>query len=246
MLFIIRNRLCESFFFTFRVFINRLVYAAFFAIVPYRPCFLFCYALFAYRSVIFERKFHSPLEGYKFNSSIFVFITFLPYSIDCLSILIDRKHFRGSAFECLRFHALKFLPFTLFKDFMVPVPGYCYYFNLGVSFVLVVCSMYSHCLIFNIVKYFKFWGFNVILEISSWNVLEQLVVYGLIRNLFIGFNTRDLFSFRVLSFYSNVYLYGYIYESGILSLNSLIKVRNLGFKVCLIGGGFANKCFFVL
>ncbi|QSW37733.1 hypothetical protein JS520_00195 [Candidatus Vidania fulgoroideae] len=245
MVLIIRNKLQQAFFFTFRVFLNRLLYAAFFTITSYRPSFVFCFTLFTYKSIIFERKIHSPLEGYKFNYSLPAFVTYVSSEVDCLSILIDKQHFDGSSFEFLRCSTFKFIPFMLFKDFYIPVPGYYCNYGLGASFMLVVCDMYSWCFIVNIVKYFRFWGFNIILEISSFRMLQQLVAYKVFRNLFIGFNTRNLFSFRVVNFYSSVCIGGYIYESGLLTLNSLIKVRNLGFRVCLIGGGFANKGFFV-
>ncbi|MGX7582625.1 hypothetical protein ACWNX2_00195 [Candidatus Vidania fulgoroideorum] len=244
MLLIIRSKLQTAFVITFKVFINRLIYSAFFTIVSYRRSFVFCQRLFVYKTIIFERKVHSPLEGYKFNYSISTFVTFLPYNVDCLSILIDKQSFGGSTFEFLRCGTWGFFPFTLFKDFCVLVPGYCHYLGLGANFILVVSDMYSYWAVFNIVKYFKFWGFNIVLEISNFETLKRLVTYKALRNVFLGFNTRDLFNFRIVKACVTVQYSRYIYESGILNLNSLFKVRNLGFRTCLIGGGFANGNFF--
>ncbi|AGI27212.1 Indole-3-glycerol phosphate synthase [Candidatus Portiera aleyrodidarum] len=191
-------------------------------------------------SVIAEIKRCSPSKGIINNTNNIEKIAYNYYlnGAVCISILTETNFFKGSKKYILTVKKLFDLP-ILFKDFIIDEYQIFEARLLGADCILLIVSILNYDLLKTLYNIALSIGLDVLVEIH--NILELEIALFSLNATFIGINNRNLYTFNtsinitisLLKYIpSNVVL---VTESGILNVNDLKKLNNLGVNVFLIG-----------
>ncbi|WP_185877540.1 indole-3-glycerol phosphate synthase TrpC [Blattabacterium cuenoti] len=201
--------------------------------------------------IIAEFKSKSPSNGIINNCSFLEDVVkgYELSKVSGISILTDFDFFSGHINNIKKIRNLINIP-ILRKDFIIDEYQIIESKSIGSDVILLIAYFLSKNDIQNLSNIAKSIGLEVILEIHKENEIEKIT-----ENIdFVGVNNRDLKSFKVIknncvelfSKIPNKYIK--IAESGINSIEYVIKLKKIGFKGFLIGEYFmksknpAKKC----
>ncbi|MGX7585875.1 hypothetical protein ACWNYH_00210 [Candidatus Vidania fulgoroideorum] len=240
---IISSKLKENLFEKRKYYRRRILYSCFFNIK--NPKFLIknFNSILKYKTVLKEKKIHSPIKGFIKENLFIKKNKNQKLNVLVKSTLTDSVHFGLSQFRLTKEKIKRSNIKILRKDFIFDKFQLIKSLIMGSDLVLLINNLTSKKRTSNLVKFSKFLGLLVLLEskcIDSKSTSKP-------KNVLLGINSRNLSDFklekvRVLEKINNKNV---VYESGILNLNKLIKVRNIGFKGCLIGEGLQNRYFYI-
>jgi indole-3-glycerol phosphate synthase len=193
--------------------------------------------------IIAEFKRQSPSKGVINGTADVLEVTsaYTKHGASCLSVLTDEKFFGGSAADLIKARAND-IP-ILRKDFMVDEYQITEARAMGADVILLIAACLSPQRVKELAKFAKQLGLEVLLEIHAEEELQHICD----ETEIVGVNNRDLKTFTV-DIQRSVELAKKIpgdkikiAESGIHDIETILTLRNAGFKGFLIGENFMKQ-----
>jgi indole-3-glycerol phosphate synthase len=191
--------------------------------------------------IIAEIKRHSPSKGYlnKYVNVERTSIGYMQAGASALSVLTDSEFFKGSSEDLKTARKFNFCP-ILRKDFIIDEYQIVESKSIGADAILLIAAVLTEHQIEKFAKLAQYFGMEVLLEIHDEKELEKISDSVNV----IGVNNRNLktlkinvkTSFELAELIPSKYLK--ISESGIEDVDTIQKLREVGYKGFLIGSHF--------
>jgi len=191
--------------------------------------------------IIAEFKRHSPSKGdiNPYAKVEEVSIGYMQAGASALSVLTDKKFFKGSNTDLTEARKFNFCP-ILRKDFVVDEYQIIEAKSIGADAILLIAECLEKAAIAHFAKLAKSLGLEVLMEVHS---KDQLTKISPDLDL-IGVNNRNLATFEV-STQTSVDLFDHIpadfvriSESGISNPQTILDLKAVGYQGFLIGERF--------
>jgi indole-3-glycerol phosphate synthase len=194
--------------------------------------------------IIAEIKKHSPSKGYlnKYLNIERTSIGYMQAGASALSVLTDSEFFKGSSEDLITARKFNFCP-ILRKDFIIDEYQIIESKSIGADVILLIAAILTKKEIKRFTELAHSLGLEVLLELHNEEELEMLS-----ENVnVVGVNNRNLktleidldTSYKMAGLIPSKYLM--VSESGIETIETISKLRTVGYSGFLIGSYFMKQ-----